>query len=657
MEEFSATDPQYHPQVDLSEPLVNNNDPNENLQGHQSPPNQADTDSNVHLDTDTQPHVMGIIPRAPRTDVSLPAIEAMENFKPHANCCISNVLWSILIGSWISVFYFVTGILFMLTIYGYQHGIYCFKMASYVIFPFGRYATTCSQPKGPENFFTKLLWVLFFPLYGVGCLLGMAISWELTYYIPMSKFLYRVLKFSFEQPTKIDIVKLKNHNPQQGKFPTLMAHSSGAAIYFRFSLFGFEVPYLNMCPFIIIALVCGFIGHTDTLISDPIFGSVVAMVGAIPCAYLIGICVDDLSHQLSIIVGAILNSTFLAVVELILYYFSLRKSDLADAVRSAITGAFLMNLLIIPGVGMFAAGLKWNEIVLNKKSQSISGTFMMLAVVAVLFPSIFYHIHSGSTISCDQCSIANITNSLVNGTMSYINGTKYLSNVDDISCSLCHSRELTDIEADPIYKKYAEPLMWVMTALLPIIYVIGVYFSLKTHPHLFIYESKEEGEPYSMNKWVAIVILMASTVAFSLMAHVMTDKIPEAIERMNLSPRFVGLVFYTVIPNAAEYMNAIKFAVNGNIGLSMEIGNQGATLTSMVELPILVLLSYILHKTTHSVLFTLIFPVIDICAVLIAVVLRNSILTEKSVNYLTGLSFLIIFLLISIVYYFEISDL
>jgi Ca2+/H+ antiporter len=38
-------------------------------------------------------------------------------------------------------------------------------------------------------------------------------------------------------------------------------------------------------------------------------------------------------------------------------------------------------------------------------------------------------------------------------------------------------------------------------------------------------------------------------------------------------------------------MNAIKFAVNGKIGLAMEIGNQGATLTALIEMPALVLMS------------------------------------------------------------------
>jgi calcium/proton exchanger cax len=119
------------------------------------------------------------------------------------------------------------------------------------------------------------------------------------------------------------------------------------------------------------------------------FGSLLSILGVIPCAYLISICADDLSHQL----GLDLNSVLLTIAELILYWVSLEEEGLADIVLAAITPAFLMNLLIVPGFGMLAAGLKWSEAVLNKRSQMISGTFLLLSVLAVLFPSVFCYAH------------------------------------------------------------------------------------------------------------------------------------------------------------------------------------------------------------------------------------------------------------------------
>jgi Ca2+:H+ antiporter len=199
--------------------------------------------------------------------------------------------------------------------------------------------------------------------------------------------------------------------------------------------------------------------------------------------------------------------------------------------------------------------------------------------------------------------------------------------------------------------------MIAMALLMPIIYVIGVVFSLKTHATL--YEPVGGGEVEhapsgQMSKGVAITVLIGSTVVFSLVAHVLTEKIPSVIEDFGLSQRFVGLVFYTLIPNAAEYMNAMKFALAGNLGLSMEIGNQGAILTALIEMPALVLVSIVVKRISkEAASFTLIFPLIDVFCVIVAVLLRNSILSDKSVNYFTGISFLLIFVLISVVYFFE----
>jgi Ca2+:H+ antiporter len=584
-------------------------------------------------------HVFGFRPTPARSSI-LPPEAPRDTAVPF--CTISNIIWCVFVGSWVSLLYIVTGLLFFLTIYCWRHGVYCFRMASYIFYPFGRYVYRNEVPSGPENLLSKFLWILFSPIYGLGTLLGLALSWEFVYYIPMAKFLWRVLEVNFDQPTTVEIIRLEGSNPARGYRPSLLTYLSGSAIYFQYSVFGFEVPYLNFFPFVVLAGVSALVKENSPLF-DPIFGAAMGILGAVPCAYVIGICVDELSHQLGLVLGSILNSTFLTIVELLLYYFSL-ANDLAEVVRSAVTGAFLMNLLIIPGCGMLAAGLKWPELTINKRSQSISGTFLLLSVTAVLFPSIFYHIHSTVDHKCGNCVFGNTTAIGVSG---------------PLNCTACTNREFADITNDPIYKKYGGPLMTVMAIVMPIVYIIGVYFSVKSHAHIFEPDSGKEHEPGAsgeLNKWVGITILIAATLVFSLMAHVITDKIPHVIDKIGLSQRFVGLVFFTIIPNAAEYMNAIKFALDGKIGLAMEIGNQGAILAALFEMPALVLMSYIQHKLSkgHVGVFTLVFPLIDIFCVMMAVLLRNSILLDKTINYFTGTSFLIIMLLISVVYYFEV---
>ncbi|EAY21922.1 Sodium/calcium exchanger protein [Trichomonas vaginalis G3] len=586
--------------------------------------------SSVHIDVDDMPHVMGLRPAPPRQELNLPTIEALESFKKHRMCSVSNIIWSIFIGWWVAIAFVVVGILFFLTGFFYRHGIFCFRAAYFIVFPFGKIAHTKTTSRC--HFLARGLWCLFLPIYGIISLLGAVISWEFVYYIPMAKTLWKLVTVCLkENPENIEFTYATD---KKASIPLILCSQSGSWYYFKFTVYGFEVIYLNFIPFVFLSLLVGFVNFGHTGLGDPILGSVFALFGAMPAAYFIGVCVDDLSKTLGIIIGSILCSVFLALIELILYYFSL-KTGMVDITRAAITGAFLMNLLIIPGVAMLAAGIKWKETVLNRKAQSIGGYFLLLAIISMLFPSVFYHIHGGSSYKCDQCTL---------------NGT---APNQTFNCDYCTNKEIKNIVDDPVYKKFGAPLQYTMSILMPAIYIISFMFSVRTHAHIYVVEHDGEHEK-GMSTVVAIVILCIATVTFSLMAHVMTDKMPEALEKLHLSERFVGLIFYTLIPNAAEYINAIKFALNGNIGLSMEIGNQGAILTSLVEMPALMLISLILYKTKQTkVMFTLIFPLIDIFSIVTAVFLRNAILMEKKINYSTGLSFLIIFTLISVVYYFE----
>jgi hypothetical protein len=75
-------------------------------------------------------------------------------------------------------------------------------------------------------------------------------------------------------------------------------------MYLQYSVFSFEVPYLNFFPCVILAGISALVPEESSL-SNPIFWCVRwgFFFGAIPCAYVIGICVDELSHQLGLVLG------------------------------------------------------------------------------------------------------------------------------------------------------------------------------------------------------------------------------------------------------------------------------------------------------------------------------------------------------------------
>lgn len=590
------------------------------------------------------PRLIGQRPHFPREENTLTDIDAKEKVEIHSYLSAGNVIWCLLFGWWLALFYFVFGCVLLITGIFYRQGLFCLRLSLFLLYPFGKYYYV-EGVKSPKKY-DLVAWTILSPVYAFLMSVAGFLSWFVVYYIPMTKLLIDLIKLPFVADSmNVRFAKLVNNNPSFDHRPLQIVIYSGSWFYFKFTIFSIEVVYINLIPFVLLAMIIEYAPVHNTFLGDPIFGSFVALTGAIPCAYLIGICVEDLSVRLGVITGSLLNSFFIAMVELILYYFSLR-TGLLDTVRAAVTGSFLMNLLIIPGVAMLAVGIKHKDTILNKRAQSISGTFLLLAILSVLFPSLLYNIHSSYSQTCKECKMVELTDSRSGFRLITDSGTYSLN------CTFCSDSNLDVIEEDPVYTHYARPLMYTMSVLMPLIFILAMIFSIKTHAHLYQFaHTDHEGH---MGKAFAIILLMLSTIAFSLMAHVMTEKIPEALEKIGFSQRFVGLIFYTIIPNCAEYINVIRFAINGNIGLSMEIGNQGAILTALIEMPAVMLLSIVMNRLKlASSTFTLIFPMADSLCVIIAVFLRNSILIEKSINYVTGLSFLIVFILISVVYYFE----
>lgn len=583
------------------------------------------------------PTVFGARPSSIRTEVFKPPVVHLESIH---YVTLPNILYCIFCGSWLGLSFVILGILMCLTVVGFKTGLKLFSTAKYLFYPFGYYSYL--EEAEPPNIVSQFFFYLFSIIIFIPLVIAGLLCWEFIYYIPMGFFMIKMGKLIFTSLHKLNYAQLVNNNPQNSHLPAAIMYTSGSFRYFSFSIYGMDPIYLNLYPFVLVSLYQGLIAPESSPLREPITGTFISIIATIPCMYVIGVCTEVLSGRCGLVLGSLMNAIFTGMVELILFYFSI-KQNLGDVVRAGITGAFLMNLLVIPGLAMFAGGLKWKEIVLNKKVQSVSGTFMFLAIVAVFFPAVFYGIYQSKTITCNVCDG-------VNGTFQVPINSKF-------NCSDCRLTKPENLGDDEIYTNMARPLTYVVSAVMPLIYVVGLVFSLKTHKYIYDqFEKEQAGEDdnhQSMKTWVCIVVLMVACVLFSIVCEILTDTMPGAISKMGLTERFVGLIFYTIIPAIAEFMNAIRFALEGNIGLSLEIANQGASVVSLIQMPALVLMAGLMGKSTSKGSFNLMFEMIDVYAVIISVLLRNFMFMEKSINYFTGFAFLMIFLFIALVYYFD----
>jgi Ca2+:H+ antiporter len=104
--------------------------------------------------------------------------------------------------------------------------------------------------------------------------------------------------------------------------------------------------------------------------------------------------------------------------------------------------------------------------------------------------------------------------------------------------------------------------------------------------------------------------------------------------------------------------NAISFAMNGNIALSMEIGSAYALQVCLLQIPVLVLFSAINGQWSedggrfdHT--FSLIFPQWDMVTVILCVFLLSYMYGEGKSNYFKGSILLLSYLVVVVGFWFS----
>jgi len=152
-------------------------------------------------------------------------------------------------------------------------------------------------------------------------------------------------------------------------------------------------------------------------------------------------------------------------------------------------------------------------------------------------------------------------------------------------------------------------------------------------------------------KTKSAVVLLGCTVLYSIIAEILVATVNEVLEHSSIGEKFLGLTLFALVPNITEFMNAISFALHGNIVLSLEIGSAYALQVCLLQIPAMIAFSSWLNRddTNHpdpQRTFTLIFPRWDILAVLFSVFLLTYTYQEGKSNYFKGsilcLSYLIL---------------
>lgn len=154
------------------------------------------------------------------------------------------------------------------------------------------------------------------------------------------------------------------------------------------------------------------------------------------------------------------------------------------------------------------------------------------------------------------------------------------------------------------------------------------------------------------------VVLCAATVAYALVAEVLVNTVDVVLQSVDIDEKFLGITLFALVPNTTEFLNAISFAMNGNIALSMEIGSAYALQVCLLQVPALVLFSAVHGRwidpgdlIDHT--FSLIFPQFDMVTVILCVFLLSYMYGEGKSNYFKGGILILTYLVVIMGFYYS----
>lgn len=157
-------------------------------------------------------------------------------------------------------------------------------------------------------------------------------------------------------------------------------------------------------------------------------------------------------------------------------------------------------------------------------------------------------------------------------------------------------------------------------------------------------------------------ILLTATVAYAVIAEILVDTVDSILGSGSVDEKFLGITLFALVPNTTEFLNAIAFAMNGNVALSMEIGSSYALQVMLLQIPSVVLFSgiygrYFLPTDPDTEVlrytFTLIFPQWDMVTVILGVFLMGWVVGEGKSNYFKGSTLIFTYLVIVVGFWFS----
>jgi Ca2+:H+ antiporter len=303
-------------------------------------------------------------------------------------------------------------------------------------------------------------------------------------------------------------------------------------------------------------------------------------------ATLVGRSIDQLGDRLGAGATGVLQSALGNLPELFVGIFALR-AGLTRVVEAAVIGSILGNILLVLGLAFFVGGLSNGVQKFSSERARTITAMMILAVAAMLVPSLASYVHTPAA-SHERA-------------LSIIASVVLLS---VFALSLPSSLRRTDAESAP-----SEP------------------------------SAVEARWPLPL----AIGTLAATGVLSAFVSDWFVHALDPAIRSLHISQAFAGLVIVAIAGNAVENVVGIQLAARGQADYALSVILNSPLQIALVLAPALVLLSLVIGGST----FTLVFPPLLVSTVVASVLAVSLIIIDGESVWLEGAALLGLYLVIA----------
>lgn len=143
-------------------------------------------------------------------------------------------------------------------------------------------------------------------------------------------------------------------------------------------------------------------------------------------------------------------------------------------------------------------------------------------------------------------------------------------------------------------------------------------------------DGEETPEEPNLSIVGAIFTLCASTALVGVCAEYMVRSISALTKTGNISAEFVGLILIPIVGNAAEHATAVTVAIKDKMDLAIGVAVGSSMQIALLVLPFMVVLGWILGKTSMD----LVFDGLLIAVLFISVLLVNYLIQDGKSHWL-----------------------